>query len=96
MTKKQRAKEIIQRLKEEYPDTHCTLNYDEAWKLLVSVRLAAQCTDERVNVVVQDLFAKYPGVSALAEASPEEIEAIVKREDALREAIRQIIAEIEG
>ena len=47
-------------------------------KLLVSVRLAAQCTDARVNVVVQDLYAKYPDVDALAEATPEEIEAIVR------------------
>ena len=51
MTKKQRALEVIQRLKEEYPDADCTLDYDQAWKLLVSVRLAAQCTDARVNVV---------------------------------------------
>jgi len=71
------ALEVISRLKKEYPDTVCTLDYDEAWKLLVSVRLAAQCTDARVNVVVQDLFAKYPCIDALAEASPDEIEAIV-------------------
>ena len=49
MTKKQRALEIIERLKKEYPDAGCTLDYDQAWKLLVSVRLAAQCTDARVN-----------------------------------------------
>ena len=78
MRKKERALEIIQRLKKEYPDAGCTLDYDHAWKLLVSVRLAAQCTDARVNVVVEDLYAKYPDVNALAEASPEEIEAIVK------------------
>ena len=52
MTKKQRALEVIERLKKEYPDADCTLDYDEAWKLLVSVRLAAQCTDARVNVIV--------------------------------------------
>ena len=51
MTKKQRALQIIERLKEEYPQADCTLEYDQAWKLLVSVRLAAQCTDARVNVV---------------------------------------------
>ena len=78
MRKKERALEIIQRLKEEYPDADCTLDYDQAWKLLVSVRLAAQCTDARVNVVVEDLYAKYPTVDALAAAEPEEIEAIVK------------------
>lgn len=78
MTKKELAALCIQRLKEEYPLADCTLDYDHAWELLVEVRLAAQCTDERVNVVVKDLFAKYPDVQALAAAEPEEIEAIVK------------------
>lgn len=78
MTKKNLAKEIIARLKTEYPDSDCTLDYDEAWKLLVSVRLAAQCTDARVNVVVQDLYAKFPDVNALAEAPVEEIEKLVR------------------
>lgn len=78
MRKKERALEIIQRLKEEYPDADCTLDYDQAWKLLVSVRLAAQCTDARVNIVVETLYDKYPTVKALAQASPEEIEEIVR------------------
>ena len=77
MTKKQRALAVIERLKEEYPETDCTLEYDQAWKLLVSVRLAAQCTDARVNVVVEKLYEKYPDVSALADAPVEEIEKIV-------------------
>ena len=72
--KQELALEIIQRLKEEYPDAGCTLDYDQAWKLLVSVRLAAQCTDARVNVVVEDLYKKYPDVQALAQAEPEDIE----------------------
>ncbi len=78
MTKHELALAIIQRLKEEYPDVGCSLDYDQAWKLLVSVRLAAQCTDARVNIVVQDLYAKYPDVDALAAADPEDIEQIVK------------------
>lgn len=77
MTKKQRALEIIERLKKEYPDSDCTLDYDQAWKLLVSVRLAAQCTDARVNVVVEKLYEKFPDVDALAAAPVEEIEKIV-------------------
>ena len=76
--KKALALEVIDRLKKEYPDAGCTLDYDHAWQLLVSVRLAAQCTDARVNVVVQELFAKYPGVKELAAADPADIEAIVK------------------
>ena len=78
MTKKQRANLIIEELEKEYPLADCTLDYDEAWKLLVSVRLAAQCTDARVNVVVKDLFGKYPSPQALAQASVEEIEEIVR------------------
>ncbi len=78
MTKKQRTLEVIERLKQEYPDAGCTLDYDEAWKLLVGVRLAAQCTDARVNVVVEGLFEKYPSVNALADADVDDIEAIVR------------------
>ena len=78
MTKKQRTLEVIERLRKEYPDADCTLDYDQAWKLLVSVRLAAQCTDARVNIVVEKLYEKFPDVDALAEAPVEEIEAIVK------------------
>lgn len=78
MTKKQRTIEIINRLKEEYPDAGCSLEYSEAWKLLVSVRLAAQCTDARVNIIVKDLFEKYPDVDSLAAAETEDIERIVR------------------
>lgn len=78
MTKEKLALEIIERLKKEYPDVGCTLDYDQAWKLLVSVRLAAQCTDARVNVVVQDLYAKYPDVEALAAADAADIEEIIR------------------
>ena len=67
--KKQLAAICIERLKKEYPLSDCTLDYEHAWQLLVEVRLAAQCTDARVNVVVQDLFAKYPNVAALAARS---------------------------
>ena len=78
MQKKELALQVIERLKKEYPDTGCSLDYDDAWKLLVSVRLAAQCTDARVNVVVQDLYRQFPDVDALADADVEEIERIVK------------------
>ena len=78
MTKEELALEVIERLKREYPDADCTLDYNQAWKLLVSVRLAAQCTDARVNVVVKDLYEKYPTIDALAEADVEDIERIVR------------------
>lgn len=78
MDRKKLALEIIERLKTEYPDAACSLDYDQAWKLLVSVRLAAQCTDARVNQVVKGLFEKYPDVDTLAEAPVEKIERIVR------------------
>ena len=77
MRKKELALEVIERLKKEYPDSGCSLEYNEAWKLLVSVRLAAQCTDARVNVVVQKLYEVFPDVDALAQAPVDEIEKIV-------------------
>lgn len=78
MRKRELALEVIDRLKKEYPDAGCTLDYDQAWKLLVSVRLAAQCTDARVNVVVEKLYTRYPDVDALEEAEVDGIEEIVR------------------
>ena len=78
MRKKDLALNVIQRLAEAYPDADCTLDYDDAWKLLVSVRLAAQCTDARVNEIVPVLYGKYPSIEALAKADPDEIEKIVR------------------
>ena len=78
MRKKERAAIVIERLKAEYPDAACTLASGEAWKLWISVRLAAQCTDERVNKIVPKLYEKFPDVDALAQAEPGEIEEIVK------------------
>ncbi len=78
MRKKELALAVIDRLKNDYPYSDCTLDYEEPWKLLVSVRLAAQCTDERVNRIVPSLYDRFPTVEALANAPVEEIEEIVK------------------
>ena len=78
MTKKQRVLAVIERLKKEYPEASCTLAYEDAWQLLVSVRLAAQCTDARVDQITPLLYEKFPSVAALAAADPSEIEAIVR------------------
>lgn len=78
MTKEELTMEVIRRLKVAYPLAECTLDYDQAWKLLVSVRLAAQCTDARVNVVVEGLYEKYPDVASLAAADVTDIEEIVR------------------
>lgn len=78
MRKKDLTLMVIDRLKKAYPDSGCSLEYSEPWKLLISVRLAAQCTDARVNIIVPKLYDKFPTVEALANASVEEIEEIVK------------------
>ena len=62
----------------EYPQADCTLDWEKDYELLFSVRLAAQCTDARVNVVVENLYAKFPDINALANADVDEIEAIVR------------------
>ena len=59
LDRKERAGEIIRRLKKEYPDAHCALNHSNAFELLVATILSAQCTDERVNIVTATLFRKY-------------------------------------
>ncbi len=76
--KKEAAAKIVAALKEHYAVAECTLDYTNAWQLLVAVRLAAQCTDARVNIVTEKLFALYPSPQALADAGAEKIEEIVR------------------
>ena len=78
MDKQELALAVIERLKKEYPLAECTLDYQDAWQLLVSVRLAAQCTDARVDMVTPKLYEKFPTVAALAAADVGEIEEIVR------------------
>ena len=78
MRKKELASEVIERLKNEYPDSVCTLDVSDAWQLLVSVRLAAQCTDKRVNETVPALFKKYPSPQKLASAKISDIEDLIR------------------
>lgn len=78
MDKQELALAVIERLKKEYPLAECTLDYQDAWQLLVSVRLAAQCTDARVDMVTLKLYEKFPTVAALAAADVGEIEEIVR------------------
>lgn len=78
MTKKQLARAIIERLEAEYPDAICSLDYREPWQLLIAVRLSAQCTDARVNIVTKDLFATYPTMESIANADIDELTDIVR------------------
>jgi len=76
--KKQRADEIIRRLKREYPDAHCALIHANAFELLVATILSAQCTDERVNIVTANLFRKYRRPQDYLEVAQEELEADIR------------------
>ncbi len=78
MTKKQLALEAIAKLKERYPEAVCSLTYQKPYELLLAVRLSAQCTDARVNIVTQELFAQYPTLESIAQADIADIERIVK------------------
>lgn len=92
MRKKELALKVIERLKAEYPDSDCTLDYEEPWKLLVSVRLAAQCTDERVNRIVPSLYEKFPTIKSLASAEVSEVEKIVRPCGLSNSKARDIVA----
>ncbi|MBR5090692.1 MAG: endonuclease III, partial [Ruminiclostridium sp.] len=78
MTKKQRAAEVIELLKAEYPDVKCALVYQKPHELLIATRLSAQCTDKRVNMVTPALFERFPSVDAFADAQVAEIEEYIK------------------
>jgi endonuclease III len=76
--KKQRALEILVRLKRLYPEAPCTLDYETPVQLMAATILSAQCTDERVNLVTPELFRKFPDAAALAGADLAEIEELVR------------------
>ena len=78
MDPREHVDEIILALEREYPMAECTLDHREAYELLVGVRLAAQCTDARVNEVTPALFAAYPDAEAMAKAEPEDVEPYIR------------------
>ncbi len=90
--KKQRALEILVRLKTLYPDAPCTLNYETPVQLLVATILSAQCTDERVNLVTPELFRRFPDAAALAKADVEELEVLVRSTGFFRNKAKNIQA----
>lgn len=77
-TKKRRAREILARLWQLYPDATCSLDYQTPVQLLVATILSAQCTDERVNRVTPALFARFPDAAALAAADISELEFLIR------------------
>ena len=92
MKSPQEVAAIIRRLKELYPDAACSLDYGKDYELLFSVRLAAQCTDARVNQVTPALFARFPTLEAFAAASPEEVGEYVRSCGFWRAKARDIVA----
>ncbi len=76
--RKKQTEKVIQRLKKEYPNAHCALNHTNAFQLLIATILSAQCTDDRVNIVTETLFRKYPKPQDYLEASQEEIADDIK------------------
>lgn len=78
MTLKEKAESAVELLKKEYPDALCSLVYTDPLQLLIATRLAAQCTDKRVNMVTPALFEKFPDAQSFSEAEPEEIENYIK------------------
>ena len=83
---------IIEELKKLYPDSLCSLEYGKDYELLFSVRLAAQCTDERVNQVTPALFARFPTLESLAQADVAEVERYIHSTGFFRAKARDIVA----
>lgn len=77
MQKKQRVSAILDALRQAYPEAECALHYQKDYELMVAVRLSAQCTDARVNLVTPALFSRFPTLEALAQAEVSEVEAYV-------------------
>lgn len=92
MKNKEDIRSIIEELKALYPDSICSLDYPKPYELLFAVRLAAQCTDERVNQVTPALFARYPTLEALAQADISEVETYIHSTGFFRAKARDIVA----
>ena len=92
MKEPSQVRSIIEELKRLYPDGLCSLQYPKPYELLFSVRLAAQCTDERVNKVTPALFARFPTLESLAAADVTEVEEYIRSTGFFRAKARDIVA----
>jgi len=92
MTLKEKTKVILKKLEELYPDARCTLEFKDPIQLMVATQLAAQCTDERVNIVTKDLFKKYKTVDDFANADIQELEQDIKPTGFFRNKAKNIIS----
>jgi endonuclease III len=89
---KRRAGELLSRLKQLYPDPECALHHENAWQLLCATILSAQCTDARVNMVTPELFRRFPTAEAMAAASQEEVEEVIKSTGFFRQKAQSLIS----
>ena len=87
-----RVAEILARLDKKYPGVRCALHHKNAWQLLIATILSAQCTDVRVNIVTPELFKRFPTPAAMAQASIEELEALVRTTGFFRNKAKHIQA----
>ena len=92
MRSKKQVLEIVRLLEEEYPLAECTLDYKKDYELLFSVRLAAQCTDARVNMITPALFERFPTLQSFAGAEVGEVEEYVRSCGFYRAKARDIVA----
>ena len=92
MTDKKRALLAVDALKKEYPDAICSLVYTDPLQLLIATRLAAQCTDARVNIVTPQLFATYKNVDEFANAKVEDVEGLIKSCGLYKTKAKDIVA----
>lgn len=92
MTDKKRALLAVDALKKEYPDAICSLVYTDPLQLLIATRLAAQCTDARVNIVTPQLFATYKNVDEFANAKVEDVEELIKSCGLYKTKAKDIVA----
>ena len=88
---KSHALEILGRLKSEYPDAHCELDFSNPLQLLIATILSAQCTDKRVNLVTPDLFRALPDAPALAAADPEKVEDFIRTTGFFRNKTKSLL-----
>ena len=92
MKDRQDVLSIVEELKRLYPDALCSLQYPKPYELLFAVRLAAQCTDERVNMVTPALYARFPTLESLAQADVSEVETYIHSTGFFRAKARDIVA----
>jgi endonuclease-3 len=93
---KDRAREVMRRLEQEYPDVRCDLLHESPFELLVATILSAQCTDKRVNVVTPSVFERYPTPADMAHADVSELEGLIRTTGFFRQKAKNLVGTAAG